>query len=212
MHGLDGGSGWNGGWGIQNSNSDPTGYRIVGDVPLSYSTLYSTPNYMTGGISYLSGSRKLDLRLTGPYQNYLTDDNQSVGKPGTTIWVSVLARKNLNNDDLLRIKLGNDFEFGFLGDKTEGSRVWSMQATGAEKALMNIPVVTGLTVLAVLKFDFGTTSKISLYIDPITLGGTAPAQPDASIETAASVRFASFYTILGAGRLNHADLDEIYVK
>jgi len=210
LHGLDGGVGWNGGWAVQAGNTDPSGYRVEGVKPLTYSTLETSTNYMEGGIAYLGASRKLDVSKTGAFKDYLTSDGKNIGKPGTTIWASMLVRKNLNNDELLRLNFGggNNILFGFLGDKNGGNRYWSLKV-GGEQKVSDVSIVAGQTSLVVFKLEFGGNSKVSMFIDPLTLGGEAPEEPEISIETSASIAFQSFGAILSQAGLNHGSLDQI---
>jgi hypothetical protein len=71
--------------------------------------------------------------------------------------------------------------------------VWSLQYNGST-VQTNVGVVTGQTVLFVVEDTFGSNGaadQINLYVDPASLGGSAPATPTLQYSPSGSTAFQS---------------------
>lgn len=144
----------------------------------------------------LTAGHDFDTSPNGPFASYLT--NSVIGNSGTTLWLSVLLRKETNDDQQTWVSLNNEqvdwcatcttqeVNVGYFGSGSDaqGTRYWSLQLGGAVYRT-SVPVVIGQTALLVLSVNFGTATQCQLYVDPNSLGGPAPdaSNAQASIAT-----------------------------
>lgn len=192
LQGLQGGSGWDGAWLVQNQNTTVPGYQTESGN-LSFSDLQLIGEHASGGHLYLTAGRTLDRSTGGSFDSYLTP-NGHIGQDGTTLWFSALVRKNTADGSHIFVELNGDpvgwiiqpwephTGFGYYGTDSEvgGEQRWSLRI-GETVYPSTSPVVTGETVLAVISihFDASAGHAINLYINP-PLGSTPPVAADVS--------------------------------
>lgn len=167
------------GWGVQNNAT--TGYLITPSQPLVYGQLRSSPGHATGGNVYMSCARDLNMMDDFiPWEQSRFDDH--VTKRSAEIWVSFLARRDTNKDWTLALSRGG----GTVNDnqtitvKSSSGR-WALllfapSQTGVQTADTGINSTVGTVFLHVLQIQFDPTSggTARLWINPASLGGTAP--------------------------------------
>lgn len=182
LHQAGGGFGWANPWSVQNNDTTVPGYETRADNPLSYLSLEQQGNYASGGYSYLTSTRQLDTSANGPFAAYLTEGG--IGKPGTTLWMSAIVRKNRDDGDFYTI--GSDWsgiKAGYFGNDNGPTRYWALQIAG-QTYPTKVPIEPGEAAMLVLRLDFGAPARYSLYVNPTFLGGQAPATPDAAVTIA----------------------------
>lgn len=217
-----GGTGWSSPWQVQNGNTQQPGYAATGTSSLSYSNLQTLGNYFSGGQLYLSIGRPLNLSSSGPFAPYLTPSNR-IGAPGTTLYWSVLLRKEQNNNQTIAAMLqgGNTTPWvtnqnprvvlGYFGTASElnGVRYWSLGINNSTY-LTNVPVIVGTTQLLVMRIDFGASSSmVHCWVNPINIGGS---EPPAALQITVNntIELSAFAAYLGNDP-NQGSLDEIRV-
>ena len=183
--------GWGNSWQVQNSNINLPGFDIANITPLQYEGLFSSKTYARGGRDYVDALRVLDRSAEGPFSDYIADESDKIGsQAGGTLWFSALVRKDQND--------ANEFFRFFNGTNTGGTGGACLKVKIQDsKFALSIKdgsdeqyyasskeAVVGETYLIVLKMEFGTPNKISLFVNP-TLG-TEPTNPDATGETSSS--------------------------
>jgi chitodextrinase len=217
LHNANGGSGWSGAWVVQNNNTSTPGYEIRNSSPLSYSTLQTSGGFAVGGRDYLTAGRGLNVNTSGPFAAYLS--NGLIGASGKTLWMSFLIRKDDNTDQPSHVVLHRDNTVtypnpplvgaGYFGTSSNngGIRYWTLRV-GDSYFRTSVPVTVGQTALLVAKIDFGATNTVSLYVNPSSLGGSAPSNPSSSATTSMSIAFKSLAFYGGTGT-NQSSIDEI---
>jgi len=194
--------GWAAGWVEQSGSSAVPGYDIASATPLAYSGLLTTSNYGVGGYGYQSAGRELDVSANGAFSSYLS--NGLIGAPGSTVWLSFLLRKDTSSVETTALYLNtnsvpwystapNNLGIGYFGtssNDSSGNPYWSLQFNGTT-AQSTVPVVAGQPALLVVAVTFGTggADQVSLYVNPTSLGGTAPAAPSLQYSPAGSIAF-----------------------
>jgi PKD repeat protein len=221
LNGSYSGQGWASGWVVQNNDNNVPGYQISSNLPMQYADLQTIGNRSSGGLAYLTAGRFLDNTTGGAFDDYL-DNNNQIGAAGTTLWISVLLRKDLNNDQNVYASLHDTglpwceycpsttslVGIGYYGSASNvsGQRRWSLRINGTVYPT-SIPVTVGSTAFLVLRIDFGATTTLSLHVNPATLGNTTPT-PDLVQNTTSPIRFRSLALYLGDGAGN-GSMDEI---
>ncbi len=210
-------AGWSGPWITQNGAEHIPGYNYTSSSLLQYSGLRTSGNYAIGGDNYQMAGRTFDTSASGPFSGYLSGG--AIGSKGTTLWMSILFRKDAGIDDENSVTLHPGtigwyaatplLSIGYFGGySNQGStRFWSIKS-GGYVVRTTSPVITGQTVLLVLRIDFGS-STATLYVNPATLGGAAPASAGAQTGIPASgFRSLAYY---GGDGANESSMDEIRV-
>jgi hypothetical protein len=217
LHNVATGTGWGAAWQVQNNDVSVPGYNVASTTALTYSTLSTSGGYAIGGDSYQTSGRALNVSATGPFSTYLTGDN--IGASGKTLWVSLLLRKDAANDEEVSVQLhaGTTVSFpnpalvsvGYFGAASNNgtTRYWSLRV-GGTVTRSNVAITTGQTALLVLKLDFAATSTAALFVNPASLGGTAPATASASATSTTSLAFKSLAFYGGSG-FSGGGLDEL---
>ncbi|MGC9450224.1 MAG: sugar-binding protein [Oceanipulchritudo sp.] len=186
--------GFTGAWQVQNNNADLPGFAVEGEASLDYGSIASSGRYMTGGKSYLTAGRSLDA--SGAFLPWKRDGDAFIGKPGTSLWISYLARPlkataamKFSLDDATAVYHDNN---GILRVQQSGG-VWRLSLlNNTVLAPTSVPVAANATYLIVLRIDFDTTHTASLYVNP-ALGSDSPATPSATASTdSAGFRFHEF--------------------
>lgn len=213
------GAGWASPWSVQNGSTVVPGLNIAAASPLCYPGLPQSGNYATGGYQYLSAGRGFDLSSEGAFRNVLSGG--LIGKPGTTLWMSVLLREDTASQDGFYVALhsgspawniGNGVLAGYFGgasyDSSKATGYWSLQVDGTVYR-STAPVVVGQPALLVVRMDFGTATKVSFYVNP-PVAGAPPATPDVQISSSNSQAFTNFGFASG-NNSNEASFDEIRI-
>jgi hypothetical protein len=218
LHNASGGSGWGGTWQIQHGDTSVPGYNLASGS-LSYSTLAVSGNNAIGGDSYQTAGRAFNTSSSGPFGSYLS--NGLIGANGSTLYLSALLRKDVANDEELSLTLHYDtivtypnpalVSVGYFGSASNNgtTRYWSLKV-GSTVYRTNVPITAGQTALLVLKLDFAASSTASLYVNPGSLGGSAPSTPNVQGTTTSSLAFRSL-AFYGGNGFNQSALDEIRV-
>jgi hypothetical protein len=217
LHAANGGSGWNGGWQVQNNSTAVPGYNISTSSPLIYSGVSQTGGYAMGGTGYQSSGRMLDTSPGGAFSQYVS--NGLIGSAGQTLYLGFLMRKDMDTDDEMSVTLhpGNPAwwvnspgvavgHFGG-GSNSGGTRYWSLRLDGTVHQTTT-PVVVGQAAFLVVQITFGSTSTVNLYVNPG--GGSLPATPGAQASTTNSLAFQSLAFYGGSGT-SQSSIDEISV-
>ena len=214
-----GGTGWSAAWFVQNNDTSVPGYNIANSAPLSYNSLQTSGNYAIGGDAYQTAGRGLNVSSGGPFDTYLT--NGLIGRSGTTLWMSALLRKDVNNDQEVSLVLhanniawctncsGPLVSVGYFGSASNnnGTRYWSLRI-GTTVYRSDVPLTVGQTALLVVRLDFGSTNTATLYVNPSSLGGSAPASANAQATTTNNIAFKNLAYYGGDG-FNQSAVDEI---
>jgi hypothetical protein len=215
LNAANGGTGWNGAWQVQNSNTAVPGYNIATAAPLTYSGISQSGGYAVGGVGYQYSGRMLDTSSAGVFSQYL--GNGLIGQPGQTLYLGILMRKDIDTDDEMSVTLhpGNPpwwvntpgVAIGHFGggSNTGGTRYWSLRLDGAIHQT-STPVVVGQAAFLVVQITFGASSTVNLYVNPPT--GTLPAAPGAQATTSNSIAFQSIAFYGGSGT-NQSSIDEL---
>ncbi|MDO8367295.1 MAG: PKD domain-containing protein [Saprospiraceae bacterium] len=188
LEGLQGGTGWQAPWNVQSENTTLPGFQITAASPLQWLDLQAAGNYASGGFAYLTAGRRLNTSTDGPFADWLTQDG-TIGKAGTTLWASILLRKNQNNDETVAVLwhesnlqwcegcTSNKVAVGYFGANSNvgGQRRWTLRIHD-QYYPTSVPMTPNETAFFVLKFEFlaGSTS-VSLFVNPSSLGNDAPA-------------------------------------
>ncbi|MGF1449832.1 MAG: hypothetical protein ACFB20_10500 [Opitutales bacterium] len=210
------GTGFSGEWVVQ---ANSPGFVIADTTPFSYPDLITSGGqYVVGGDQFRSASRLLDVSAFGPLVS--TADSTAIGEPGTTLWVSFLARfaPGAPNTRILVLASGNQTQLTDqrLATVSVTDGLWSLTARDSATESNSQTVVTSSKTrltntvqLVVAAIDFGATSDtLRLYIDPpVTF--QPPATPDAELTTNGAVdlllRGYGWYGSTGA---NQAEADD----
>ncbi|MBD0260160.1 MAG: PKD domain-containing protein, partial [Cytophagales bacterium] len=217
LHNVNTGTGWGAAWQVQNNDVSVPGYNVTGTASLAYSTLATSGRFAVGGDSYQTSGRALNTSSTGPFSTYLTGGN--IGATGKTLWVSGLLRKDGANDEEVSLTLhaGSLVTYanpalvsvGYFGVASNNgtTRYWSLKVGGTVYRTATA-ITTGQTALLVLKLDFAATSTAALFVNPASLGGTAPTTAGASGTSTTSLAFKSL-AFYGGNGFNQGAADEI---
>jgi hypothetical protein len=213
---TSGGGGWAGGWLTQNNSTSVPGYNVATPSPLSVSGS-SFGNYATGGDNWQSTGRALDITPNGAFAAFLASDG-SIGKTGTTIFFSILMRKDVNTEDEMSVTLNANaslpwwvntpgIAIGHFGSSSDsgGVRYWSMRVAGAVYRT-SVPVVVGQAAQLVCSVTFGAKNIVSLYLNPPA--AALPNTPDATVSTESAVSFRSLEWYAGTVA-KESSIDEI---
>jgi fibronectin type 3 domain-containing protein len=210
LSGASGGgdSGWAAGWDEQSGSTAVPGYNIASTTPLTYTGLTTTSHYAVGGYEYQTSGRALNVASGGPFNSYLSGG--LIGASGQTIWISFLMRVDGNTGDIAAVmptaQSGsnvwdvnpNNVAVGYFGSLSEtgSTGYWSLQENTNQNNLgsatvvkTSVPVVVGTPALLVMSITFGSTNTVNLYVNPTTLGGSAPSTPSATYSTTSSLAF-----------------------
>jgi hypothetical protein len=217
---VSGGSGWGANWEVQNTDTSVPGYNVQASS-LAFATLRTSGNKAIGGDSYQTAGRTFNTASNGPFASYLT--NGSIGASGKTLYLSALLRKDAANDEEVSLTLHNNasawctncsgplVSVGYFGTSSNnnGTRYWSLKI-GSTVYRSNVAITANQAALLVVKLDFASTSTASLYVNPSSLGGSAPSSASASGTSTSSLAFKSL-AFYGGNNTNQGAVDEIRV-
>lgn len=237
LHNVNTGTNWSGSWQLQNfvSTNYLDGYKLATNSP-AYLNLRTTGSQAIGGRNFEMATRALNA--TAFQQFAITSTNPAcIGQDNTTLWMSVLLRKDTNDDAPIRLDLVNAEDFprvdvgvGYYSTLSNSNsvRYWTLailrdnsnpSAPVIDYVRSNAILTNGQPALLVLKMNFGATDRFDLFVNPATLGGAEPSTPNATYTTQAGAqdirfRIARFRAGLGIGYFtgdgtNKGALDEI---
>ena len=226
LNGAGGGGdkGWASDWVEQSGSTAVPGYNIASATALTYTGLFTTTHYATGGYAYQSTGRALNVSAGGPFASYLS--NGLIGAPGQSIWFSFLLRQDAigatpnvglsaqGSDTAWRTNPAN-IQLGYFGSNSNdssGNAWWSLQYSGGT-VKTSVPVVKDQAVLFVVEDTFGSNGaadQINLYVNPTSLGGSAPATPTLQYSPSGSTAFQSI-TYYGGDSSNQSSLGDIRI-
>lgn len=207
LNGARSGSGWGGGWEVQNSSTAVPGYNIIAGHPLTGTSAAQSPGYAVGGLNWQAAGRSFDTSSSGAFGAW--SGNGLIGPAGGSLYMSLLLRQDQSSTDELSLTLHPGtapawlvsqpgVSVGYFG----GTRYWALKLDGVVRST-TVPVVTGQAVLLVVRMDFaaatGGLSTVSLFVNPSP--DTLPAKPDVAASTTNSIRFASAAWFGGTYRL-----------
>jgi hypothetical protein len=226
LNGASGGGdqGWASGWVEQSGSTAVPGYNVASETELNYTGLLTTADYATGGYVYQSAGRALDVSPGGPFASYLS--NGLIGAPGRSIWFSFLLRQDASGatPNVGLTAQGRDttwstspanIQVGYFGSSSTdstGNAWWGLQYSGST-VTTKVPVVKGQTVLFVVEDTFGSNGagdQINLYVNPTSLGESAPATPTLQYSPSGSTAFQSI-TYYGGNGSNQSSLGDIRI-
>ncbi len=210
LNGQQGGTGWESPWNVQNGNVTVPGFQSASGLPMNFLNLQTSGNYASGGYQYLTAGRRLNTATGGPFEDYLTANN-TIGLAGTTLFVSGLLRKKEDNDEEIWLDwhdqnlswctgcTSNEVAFGYFGTNSNvgGQRRWTLQVRNNFYPTA-IPVAVNETVFFVIRLDFNaTTTGISLYVNPSSIGNSMPASPTMTQTAATPIEIRSVASYMG---------------
>ncbi|MGD0733387.1 MAG: fibronectin type III domain-containing protein, partial [Terracidiphilus sp.] len=187
--------GWGAAWAEQGGETTLPGYEIASATPLTYSGLLTTGQYASGGYAYQTAGRQLNVSESGPFSSFLS--GSQIGASGQTIWLSYLMSVNSNSIDNCSLTLTGQTGGSAwwanpanVGAGYFGGSHWGLAYNGTPVTnTTNVPMVVGQPALLVMSVTFGSTNVVNLYVNPTSLGGSAPATPTASYSTTSSLNF-----------------------
>jgi hypothetical protein len=215
MNNFNGGAGWTGPWQTQNGSTTPPGYDLIASSPLVVGgTAFG--GYATGGSNWQSTGRSFDTSSAGPFAAYL-NASSLIGKAGTSLYFSVLMRKDANTDDEMSVTLHSNANppwnispgiavghFG-SGSNTGSKRYWSLKI-GSTVYKTSALITVGQAAQLVCRIEFAATSTISVFVNPPASG--LPSVPSAKATTTNAVAFRSLGYYGGSGS-RQSSIDDI---
>lgn len=220
LEARQGGAGWIAPWNVQGENTSVPGYQIASGNTPAWLDLQTAGAHASGGFQYLTAGRRLDTQNDGPFAPWLNNDG-AIGQPGTTLWASVLLRKNQNNDETVAAIwhesnlqwcdgcTSNKIAVGYFSGNSDvgGQRRWTLRLHDTYFPT-TYAVIPGETVFLVLKLEFNTgATQVSLFVNPQQLGNEIPA-PDMVQMSGSPVLIRSLALYLGNDPAS-AEADEL---
>ncbi len=215
LDGGDGGTGWRAVWTVQNADKAVPGYQVnVGPGSLAFGALRTAGRYASGGRAFLTAGRRLQAAADGPFADYVAPQEDGIGTraAGDTLWVSLLLRKDENNDEQVFADLHNDgnvpwcvgcaaqhIAVGYFGADSDvsGQRRWTLRLND-DYFPTGVALTPGVPVFAVLRLIFNPgNTGVALFLDPATLGDNEPVLPTLSQNTGTANVIRSIAMYLG---------------
>jgi hypothetical protein len=215
---LTSGFGWEGrGWEIQNNLIN--GY-LTKATSLTYSGLINNTGSVSGGDSYQTAGRYIDLENTfRPYMQ--TVGSNAVDKQGTVMWMSYLIRPESNTLQRFSLQrgIGNVYtqENNMIRIEQSAGN-WALGIMSRSLVSSSVNVTTNQTYLMVVRMELGGTtlpSRAHLWINP-TVDDFKDGAVDLSSATisdsvvSGDFKFRRFVWYPG-GSINNGSLDEIRI-
>ena len=218
--------GWNGAWEMQNAVLVSPTYEYRNTSPLLCPNLQvKGTSYAVGGYVFKSSGRKLDFSSVPYWFKRPAGTEDYFGADGTTVWMSALIRKDTAGNiyghsatvgiiSVTPDKSHAQEPFRQVGVAVNGDGYWSLRVRNAANVWQtlptSVPAVVGETVFVVIRFDFSSADKVSLYVNPQTLGGLPPVNPSASYVTDKDITFRQIVFYPGSAALD-GSLDEVRI-
>jgi len=206
VDGLNGGYGWASAWNVteyQNTNL-PMNIEVVtpgmtfDTLPVNGNAFYVNESAQVTNRTYILANRKLK---TGDGVYHLMANDEKFGKPGTTNWLSFLAKIDDDcTNQTFDLGIGN----GWPNIRVEGYYLpetdfvtWKLGGMAGAAATTN-SVKTNETAFLVARFISGSESETNgtgyLWINPV-LGDTPPAIEDA-VSSKTNITYLAFNDLL----------------
>jgi len=223
------GRGWKGQWMLHNEDPAkfPEGYVLAAERPLAYPSVAASPSYMRAGMNSLSLWRDLDVDGSLAFAKRITKQEgpAQVGLSGTSVWLSVLVRKETLDREQLLLSLNSE---AFYKEEHVAARFgcdvvsmkddrpfWALQVRNPENTGWTIipttaAVEAGKTVLLVARLSFAQADTVELYVNP-PLGGKAPDKPSASYVAGKDRKLIFNSLVLWGGKPDSGAFDEIRI-
>lgn len=204
----NGGTGWNSSWSVQNEAS---GWVRENLVPLIYDNLLVSGGYAVGGDNHTAAGRPLNPASFGAAQ---VTGGGAIGQPGSELWISFLARREAATNWRLTAHQGGAASWTSDNAKFGVSIVsnkWVLIPQDQESQAVSTGVTAsvGEAFLLVLHIEFGEPDVISLFVNPTSLGGSAPTVPSATLSfISTDIRFNRILWYPGS-QTNQGSIDEI---
>ena len=226
LHGAAGGSGFSQPWAVAGFDGLAGQFQLLASPVLAYSGLHASGNHLRGGYNNTTASRRLDVSGSFPDQVAPGSNPALIGRDGTSLWVSVLLRKETTDDIQTAFSLANGDDLtdinairvgaGYYGPASNlgNQRFWCLlvnnPGTEGFSVLRTTHTLTpGQPALLVLRLLFGSSDTVELYVNP-TPGDAPPSESSVSRTTAGGsglgFRTVGFWSSNGT---NNASLDEI---
>lgn len=208
LTGWNGGSGWAANWEAQNN---APGWKRDNIAPLTYGNLLSSSGYAIGGDNYTASGRVLNSANFGAAR---LSSGAAIGEPGSELWMSVLARRDSTENWRLSANMGGGAAWTSENPRftiSVASNSWVLIPRDQDAAAVStgVPATIGEAYLLVLHVAFGDPDVISLFVNPDSLGGEAPTEPDASLSmNSADISFTRLLWYPGS-QVNRGSIDEI---
>jgi len=214
VDGLTTGCGWfDASWGFGNANT-----RVADTAPPAFGGLNTIGSHLSAG---WGGGRQLDIRTDGDYGAYVAAVSGSrnvLGVPDSVLWFSFLVRKERANDAAAYARFHSSIfdccdpgylEIGYCGAASNngGSRYWTVKLDDAVHQ-GTVAVVPGQTSLLVARMRWTSTGiTVDLFVDPQSLGASAPALATVSASADGPYGFRCF--ALHSDAAGDASFDEV---
>ena len=168
--GQNGGTGWSGGY-AQNVGNSAAAYSEVSDIASSFPNLSSSGNQLhLNGTSAPGGSE-------GVYRNLAS----SYSTAGNVYWISVLLQiDNGVSASYAGVSLFSGTTEDFFFGQRNGSSTWGFEQHAGADASSSVSAASSADGLLVVELD-GNTHMASLFINPTSLGGSAPNTADRTL-------------------------------
>lgn len=213
------GSGWEAPWVVQGDNASIPGFQTSMHTSMNYLDMNTEGGVLWGGTPHLTAGRRLNVGENSPFADFL--EYGVIGADGTTLYVSLLLRKNYQNDEPVTFDLhGNNVMWnpsnprvgvGYFGTNSnvDDVRYWSLRIDD-DVYPTNIPIEVAQTTLAVLEIQFDASSGniVHLYLNPETLGEEIPLTPTLTQTAHPDFRIRSVATSFGT-QVGQGAIDEI---
>ncbi len=191
LNNLNGGSGWDQSWNVQNNVTSIPGFQSASSSSsLTYSNLQTTGTHASGGFEYLTAGRILDTDPNGIFSSYIDPNGGYIGSiTGTDIWVSYLLNKVENNDEEVYVDMHNDPSIGWCNgcasqhiaagyfgthSNVAGQRRWTLKLNNNYYPT-TVQLSPNTPTFIVMHISFNATNtNVSLYINPSQLGNNTP--------------------------------------
>ncbi len=196
---------------------------------LQYSTAgFFNNNLYNGGTNYLVDNHAANNVASANGWQITTSNPQSfIGRNGTTIWMSCMLRKDVNNNEPVFVSLhknanstdvttGNRIEIGYFGTASNSGvdKRWSLRLNGTvTQGNVGATINVGNTItnfdLLVVRIDFNSTggNRVRLYVNPPSLTATPTENANAITGNVDNTIRAVAY--FGGTSANQSALDEI---
>lgn len=210
LNGLSGGTGWQGQWEVQNTNTSIPGIQSSASTSsLTYSDLQTIGIHGSGGYQWHGTGRRLNTISSGPFAPFVAENSDYIGSEyGDTLWVSFVMRKLTNTDSELFVDLhpenlawcnncsSQHIAVGYFGSNSNvaGQRRWSMRLGNNYFVSDSILDINENTFFAIrIIFNEGNTN-VALFINP-PLGYDGPGTPALQQNTnmSSTMRSVAFY-------------------
>jgi hypothetical protein len=156
----------------------------------------------SGSLSY-PGTSSTGNRAVFTPDNYASSSatrELQMGSNGTTEWLSFLMNVSGNPSGMVTEMLFAPSSGNYLriGKVSPADNVWGVLRNGDPEVLSNVPIVSNVTAMFVMRFDFNSdpaaNDVVSIYVNP-----TTTTNPGTLLATFADNNFSSAWTTIQWG-------------